>query len=151
MGPSNAGSAGGHRHDWEHVAVWTTNGAITHGGYSAHGKLYNAPYSQLAKQNGRIKFVYHKDGVLTHAMRFASSSEPAENPYQVWVLPAVTSWYTLRGDGTMDNAAMRSRLNSFDYGSATIPMKDSNFLANINNYRPSGYPAFTQTAINNSY
>lgn len=141
---------GGHRHDWEHVAIWTRNGATTHAGYSAHGDLFNKPYAEVAKLNGRVKFVYHKDGALTHAMRFASSTELPENPYGAWVLPAVTSWYTLRGDGTMDNAAMRSRLNSYDYGSATIPMKDTKFLSNINNYRPTGYPLFTQAAINAS-
>ena len=27
----------GHRHDWEHIAVWTMNGTITHVGASAHG------------------------------------------------------------------------------------------------------------------
>ncbi len=140
---------GGHRHDWEHAAVWTRDGVVTHAGYSAHGKLYNAATASLPMQNGHVKIVYHKDGVGTHALRFASASEVAENPYGQFVLPALTSWYTLRG-ASLDNAAMRSRLNSFDYGSATIPMKDSNFLSNLNTYRPAGYPAFTQAAINAS-
>ncbi len=140
---------GGHRHDWEHAAVWTRDGVVTHAGYSAHGKLYNAATASLPMQNGHVKIVYHKDGVLTHALRFASAGEVAENPYGQFVLPALTSWYTLRG-ASLDNAAMRSRLNSFDYGSATIPMKDSNFLSNLNTYRPAGYPAFTQAAINAS-
>lgn len=140
---------GGHRHDWEYVAIWTQNGAITHGGYSAHGNLTNAPVSQLARENGHVKFVYHKDGLLTHAMRFASSSELAENPYGRFVLPTVTSWWTLRG-ASLDNASMRAKLNAFNYGSATIPLRDNNFLTNLNTYRPSGYPAFTATDVNNS-
>ncbi len=140
---------GGHRHDWEHAAVWTRDGVITHAGYSAHGKLYNAEIASLPMQNGHVKFVYHKDGVGTHALRFASSGEVAENPYGQFVLPPVTSWYTLRGVG-IDNATLRGRLNGFNYGSATIPLKDANFLGNLNTYRPSGYPAFTQAAIDAS-
>ncbi len=140
---------GGHRHDWEHAAVWTRDGAVTHAGYSAHGKLYNAAAASLPMQNGHVKIVYHKDGVGTHALRFASASEVAENPYGQFVLPVLTSWYTLRGV-SLDNASMRNRLNSFNYGSATIPMKDANFLGNLNTYRPGGYPAFTQAAIDAS-
>jgi hypothetical protein len=41
---------------------------------------------------------------------------------------------------------MRSKLNSFDYGSATIPLKDSTFLDNLNTFKPAGYPTFTQRA-----
>lgn len=122
---------GGHRHDWEHAAVWTRDGVVTHAGYSAHGKLYNAAAASLPMQNSHVKIVYHKDGVATHALRFASAGEAAENPYSQFVLPALTSWHTLRG-ASLDNAAMRSRLNTFNYGSATIPMKDSNFLVNLN-------------------
>ncbi len=140
---------GGHRHDWEHAAVWTRDGVVTHAGYSAHGKLFNAAAASLPMQNGHVKIVYHKDGLGTHALRFASANEVAENPYGQFVLPALTSWNTLRG-ASLDNAAMRSRLNTFNYGSATIPMKDSNFLGNLNTYRPAGYPAFTQAAIDAS-
>lgn len=138
---------GGHRHDWEHVAIWTTNGAVTHGGYSAHGDLTNAAVSTLAVQNGHVRFVYHKDGALTHAMRFAGTTEAAaENPYGQWLTPAITNWATMTGDG-VSNATMRNLLNSFDYGSANIPLKDSNFLTNLNNYRPAGYPEFTAASL----
>jgi len=140
---------GGHRHDWEHAAIWTTNGVVTHGGYSAHGKLYNADISTLDKQNGHMKIVYHKDGVLTHAMRFAKSGEVAENPYGTFVTPAVISWPVLWGDG-LSNAQMRAKLNSFDYGSATIPMRDDNFLSNLNTYKPSGYPTFTAASLDSA-
>jgi hypothetical protein len=137
---------GGHRHDWEHAAVWTKNGVVTHGGYSAHGKLINAAASSLPMESGHLKIVYHKDGVSTHALRFAGSGEVAENTYGRFVTPQIISWQTLKGDG-VSNATMRERLNSFNYGSASIPMKDSNFLNNLNTYRPAGYPAFTQASI----
>lgn len=133
----------GHRHDWEHAMVWTKNGAMTHGSYSAHGDLTTKPTSQLPLQSGHLKIVYHKDGGLTHSLRFAKSNEVAENPYGTFVLPPLTSWYTLTGN-SLNNQQMRDRLNSYNYGSATIPMKDNNFLGTLNNNRPSGYPQFTQ-------
>lgn len=141
-----SGIQSGHRHDWEHVAIWTTNGVVTHGSYSAHGSLNTAPASTLDQQGGHLKFVYHKDGLLTHAMRFAKSGELAENGYGYFVTPDIISWYSLQGDG-IGNQQLRQRLNSFDYGSATIPLKDSNFLENLNAARPQGYPAFTSQSL----
>jgi len=137
---------GGHRHDWEHAAIWTVNGVVTHGGYSAHGSLINAEASTLPFENGHLKIVYHKDGAGTHAMRFAKAGEVAENPYGQFVMPAITSWYTMHGDG-VTNEQMRNKLNAFDYGSAIIPLKDSNFLTNLNTYKPASYPEFTQASV----
>ncbi|WP_035482221.1 NPP1 family protein [Gallaecimonas xiamenensis] len=144
-----SGIKSGHRHDWEHVAIWTKNGQVTHGSYSAHGSLNTKAASELDSEGGHIKLVYHKDGLLTHAMRFSKINELAENPYGRFVTPAITSWFTLRGDG-LDNAAMGQRLNSYDYGSATIPMKDSNFVSNLNNGKPADYPEFTQQSADQS-
>lgn len=132
---------GGHRHDWEYAAVWTTNGVVTHGSYSAHGDLYTSPASELPFENGHLKIVYHKDGVSTHAMRFASSGEVAENPYGAFVTPAIASWFSLYGDG-VSNQAMRDLLNTYDYGSAHLPVRDDTFYGEVNEFRPSGYPAF---------
>lgn len=140
---------GGHRHDWEYAAVWTTNGVITHGGYSAHGDLINGAAANLPFENGHLKIVYHKDGVSTHALRFADPGETAENPYRAFVTPTIISWYTMTDDRA-DNAALRGNLNAYDYGSANVPMKDSNFLDNLNTYKPSGYPTFTQQSLDAS-
>lgn len=140
---------GGHRHDWEHAVVWTKNGVVTHGSYSAHGDLFTKTASELPFENGHLKIVYHKDGVTTHAFRFAKSNEYAENPYGSFLTPTIISWYQVEGDG-VTNQQMRNKLNSYNYGSATIPMKDSNFLANVNNNLPSGYPSFNSSDVNNS-
>jgi len=143
------GLGGGHKNDWENVAVWTLNGDMTHGSYSAHGNLYTNALSDLPLEQGHLKIVYHKDGGLTHAMRFAKSNESAENPYGAFVLPPVTSWYSINGDN-VSNQEMRNKLNSYNYGSATIPVKDSNFLNDVNANRPSGYPQFSQQDIESS-
>ncbi|WP_310597135.1 NPP1 family protein [Aeromonas aquatica] len=140
------GGAGSHRHDWESVAVWTLNGAITHVSVSAHGNMDTREFSQIAKDGNHAKIVYNKHNVRTHIFRFASNTEPAENHYGYWVTPAVTSWYELKGDG-ISNQNMRNKLNSFDYGSASIKVKDSVFLTNINKWKPSGYPTFTQSSV----
>ena len=131
----------GHRHDWEHAAVWTQDGIVTHGSYSAHGDLFTDSAANLPFQNGHLKIVYHKDGITTHAMRFAKTNEVAENAYGTFVTPAIVSWFDMYGDG-LSNADMRALLNSFDYGSAHLPITDSNFWSNINDYRPAGYPQF---------
>ena len=133
---------GGHRHDWEHATVWTIDGTVTHGSYSAHGDSFTKSASELPFENGHLKIVYHKDGILTHAFRFAKSVEAAENPYGYWVTPAITSWWEMYGDG-LSNQQMRDKLTSFDYGSGNLPVKDSNFLNNINNFKPAGFPTFS--------
>lgn len=140
---------GGHRHDWEYAAIWTTDGAVTHGSYSAHGDLYSEAAASLPTQNGHMKIVYHKDGVSTHAMRFAKSGETAENAYGTFVTPTIISWATMKGDG-ISNATLRSNLDTYDYGSATIPMRDDNFLGNLNTYKPNNYPAFTTASFDAS-
>lgn len=137
------GITSGHRHDWEYAAVWTTNGVVTHGSYSAHGELNTAPAAELPFEGGHLKIVYHKDGALTHALRFAKDNEYAENPYGYFVMPDIISWYQFYGDG-LDNREMRNRINGFDYGSANLPVRNSSFLRDINKYRPSGYPEFTE-------
>jgi len=143
------GIKSGHRHDWEHVAIWTKNGVVTHGSYSAHGDLTTASISNLDTNGNHIKFVYHKDGLLTHAMRFSKTNEEAENPYGYFVTPDIVSWYSIHGDG-ISNSTMRYKLNTFDYGSANVPIKDSNFLTNLNEGKPDSYPAFTSSSVTSS-
>ncbi|TMW58378.1 hypothetical protein Poli38472_009937 [Pythium oligandrum] len=139
----------GHKNDLEQVAVWTINGRVSHGSYSAHGKMYNKAASEIPTQDGHLKFVYHKDGGSTHCFRFAGNNEFAENPAGTFVTPTVVSWYTMKGDG-IDNGGLRDRMNNYNYGSATMPIKDSTFLNNVNTYKPAEFPVFTQDSVNNS-
>lgn len=137
----------GHRHDWEYAAVWTTDGVMTHASTSAHGDLTTLPVSQLYFVDGdHVKVVYHKEA-FTHSMRFAHSGESAdpENPYHKFVTPPLASWFELIGEhrdgAVITNQEMRDRLNSFNYtldqcGGGWIPVRDYEFLRNINNGRP---------------
>ncbi len=140
----------GHRHDWEHTMVWTKNGVMTHGAYSSHGEMTIKPTAELpVNAEGKLKIVYHKDAGLTHALRFAKNNEVAENPYGEFVTPPIVSWYTLTGND-LSNQIMRDKLNSYNYGSASIDMKDSSVLNKINADRPSGYPQFNQQDVDAS-
>jgi hypothetical protein len=147
-GPDLTGRIG-HRHDWEHAAIWTKNGVITHGGASAHGQLINRPASEIFFENGHMKIVYHKDEGLgggTHAMRFATRNDNrAENPYHRFVTPTIVSWDNLHGD-SLDNQTMRSKLNRFNYGKAVLPCTDQKFYYNLNRFKPSNYPTFYITS-----
>ncbi len=67
----------------------------------------------------------------------------------MFLTPTITSWYTLQGDG-IDNATMRGRLNSFDHGSASIPVRDDRLLDNLNSSRPAAYPAFAAASVDAS-
>lgn len=141
-----------HRHDWEYVAIWTKGGDISHASYSAHGNLITSPKDRLPKLPGtnHVKFVYHQEGGLSHAMRFARDNETsAENVTGNWVTPTITSWYELKGDGVA-KSRMRYLLNTHNYGKATIPLKDDNFQKNLNKFKPPGYPYFTSVDIEKS-
>ncbi|KNC65016.1 hypothetical protein AC626_25825 [Pseudoalteromonas rubra] len=54
--------------------------------------------------------------------------------------------YTMSGDG-IDNQGLRDKLNQYDYGSATLPVKDSRFLTNLNRFKPSGYPTYSTADV----
>jgi hypothetical protein len=144
----------GHRHDWEYAAVWTKDGALTHGSVSAHGLLKTKHISLVPVDISHLKVVYEKEQPWTHVMRFADFGEVAENPFFQFVTPAVISWYEFAGDHTYfpvppadNNYWMRQLLAHFLYGSAEIPLKDSNFLWNLNRFRPAGYPAFDEMSV----
>jgi hypothetical protein len=66
---------GGHRHDWEHVVVWTRNDQIQYVAVSSHGGYKKRAASEVNLDGTHPKIVYHKDGPNTHAMRFAEDGD----------------------------------------------------------------------------
>lgn len=135
----------GHRHDWEYAAIWTKDGVMTHGGISTHHNAETKAAADIPFENGHMKVVYHKDAG-THLLRFAKSNETAENPYGKFVSPTLVSWFSFTGDG-LDNATMRAKLNSFNYGAANLPVNDNHFLGKLNAAKPSTYPEFPAESI----
>jgi hypothetical protein len=133
----------GHKHDIEYALVWTVDGEITHGSYSAHGNVCTNSLGSLHHDGIHIQIVYHKDDVKTHAFRFANSgdiSEGAENPNE-WYTPTIVDWYEMKGDGNLINFELRRRANyDYNYGDAGFHANDHNFLNEITKAIPHGYP-----------
>ncbi|KAI8813068.1 necrosis-inducing-like protein [Cladochytrium replicatum] len=114
----------GHRNDWECAVVWINNPDVAEQNIiavsaSAHGEYrkYNpVPSSIMDGDHPNIK--YWANGVLTHATD-TDDNNKGENP----VLPLI-HWHQL-------TQAARDTLNSYDFGSANVPFKDSNFNDNL--------------------
>ena len=92
-----------------------------------------------ALNNPTVKIVYHKDGLSTHAFRFAKKDEMAENHLKRWITPTLVDWDTMRSD-TITNQELRQKFNQFDWGSAICPFNDKNFEKEIAKNPPGGYP-----------
>jgi hypothetical protein len=141
---------GGHRHDFEEAAIAFKNGVPISAAASGHGGYTIKLWDEIDKDGTHPKFVYHKDGLRTHAMRFAKTNETAENDYGRFVIPAIASWDEFHGDtvqfGTsVNNAGMRQKLNSYSYKSAHLATNDKEFVRKANKAAPGaghGYPDF---------
>jgi len=126
------GPAAGHRHDWEHIAVWTQGSGQDYQNYqirfvsvSAHG-LWNTRILDRGdqihfEQGTHPKIVYHKDGGSTHAFRFADDNdEPPENHWQSWRWgggAGLIMWEWIEW-------SLRVKLSQYDWGSASMAVRD---------------------------
>lgn len=120
----------GHRHDWEHIAVWVQNNQAKYVAASAHGRYQVSPADKVRWDGTHPKIVYHKDGVSTHAFRFATANdEPPENHYQQWRRSTLVSY-----NGFPDG--LRDKLFNHNFGGATIAIKDSKFANNLKDAIP---------------
>ena len=130
---------GGHVHDWEHVIVYATDGKVTHGGASAHGTVKMKAWSEIlakSEDQSSFKVVYHKDGLLTHAMRFATVRDLKTAEFHSMNL---LSWR--RMSPTVQDALG----NKTHFGKASLKLRNDRFWRLINNseIRPEGYPSLT--------
>lgn len=114
--------AGGHRNDWEHIAVFVQNGELKVVAASAHGDYDTKSASDVRiDQDTHPKIVYNKDGGSTHAFRFAGEGDDSiENAKGVWFRGALVNW-----DGFPGNT--RDTLSNYDFGSASFALKDDNY------------------------
>lgn len=124
----------GHRHDWEHVVVWTNNNAVQYVSVSQHSGYQVVPASSLTFDGTHPKVVYNKDGVSTHDFRVANTNdEPAENATGNWFYPRLVGWNGYP-------AGLRDKLLNADFGDATIKIDDGDFEYALTNSMPSGIP-----------
>ncbi|SDT38472.1 NPP1 family protein [Actinoplanes derwentensis] len=133
-----AGSGlGGHRHDWEHVISWVNQATnqVEYVSTTQHSSQKTYSRSQVRFDGSHPKIVYHKDGASTHFFRLANSNdEPPENHYHNWRYPPLVDW------NGWPSVALRDRLMTADFGSATIKIKDGSFEYLLNAAKPAGIP-----------
>jgi hypothetical protein len=127
-------SIGGHRHDWEHVAVWVQNNQVKYVSTSNHGSFTVHSAAQIRFDGTHPKIVYHKDGISTHCFRAANADdEPPENHEHTWQYPPLVGWNGYP-------AGIRDKLVSYNFGSANFGLKDGSFASHLASAKPSGIP-----------
>ncbi|KPI02800.1 Necrosis inducing [Actinobacteria bacterium OK074] len=123
---------GGHRNDWEHVAVWVQDDQAKYVSTSNHGSFTVHAASDVRWDGNHPKIVYQKDGLSTHDFRLANAGdEPPENDYGTWQYPPLVGWNGYP-------AGLRDKLSAYDFGSANFGLKDANFVDHITKAMPSG-------------
>ena len=125
VGLENIFDVVGHRHDWEHAVVFVEGDELRLVSVSAHGEYEKkaATDASLRIDGGtHPKIVYHKDGIGTHAIRFANANDDnIENHTGEWFRGPLVAWDVgFPGD-------TREILANHDFGSASLGIKDSSF------------------------
>ncbi|EGY18591.1 uncharacterized protein VDAG_09117 [Verticillium dahliae VdLs.17] len=131
----------GHRHDWEHIAVWVrqSDSFVTHVAVSQH-KGYdireNSQITWTAAENGKPAIVYHKDSILTHCFRFGSGADAGgpgpENHKNQWITGPLLGYFG------WDTVEQRDRMLTHNWEAGSIAIKNENFAENIRKARPAG-------------
>lgn len=119
--PKDSPSSGlGHRHDWECAVVWIDDPAAASPSVlavstSAHGD-FDAHVGADAPLDGtRAKIDYFSIWPVNHQLG-VTNTKGGEQPLVAW--------------GSLTEAA-RGALTSTDFGSATVPFKESTFVGNL--------------------
>lgn len=124
----------GHTHDWEHVVVWINADQVKYVSVSQHSGYEVAARSSVRFDGNHPKIVYHKDGLLTHAFRFATANdEPPENATGAWFYPPIVGWAGYP-------AGLRDKLTAANFGDATLKITNARFAAELAESMPSGIP-----------
>ncbi|KAI5928458.1 NPP1-domain-containing protein [Camillea tinctor] len=123
----------GHRHDWEHIAVFAQDGVAKVVAVSQHGE-YEVRDAADVRWDGEgskhPKIVYHKDGLGTHNFRFANAADDAiENATGEWFYGPLVSY------NGFPSTAVRDKLMSWDFGDANVALKDSSFPGQLERAR----------------
>jgi hypothetical protein len=136
--PGVIGPAGGHTHDWEHIAVFVKDGeGAKVVAVSQHGDYETRWADELRwHEDTHVKVVYHKDGGSTHCFRFAGEGDDKiENHKGVWFFGPLVDYYGMPVE-------LRKKLMSHDFGSASIGIKDDSFKSNLDKARNDRVPGF---------
>ncbi|RYP62297.1 hypothetical protein DL769_007352 [Monosporascus sp. CRB-8-3] len=103
----------GHRHDWEHIIVWTLNDEVFFVSWSAHGE-YTTEYQSEIRffEDTHPKIVSHRGGESNLSFRKAKpGDDDIENAFGVWFRAPLVSLEMMACD-------VKKKLLYNDWGSA---------------------------------
>jgi len=128
--------AGGHRHDWENIVVFSQGNSLVRVAPSCHGK-YDSASNSFPASGLRPYLVYHKDGGGTHCFRFANSDDIShpENPFGYFYTSPLVGWNHWPSVGLRD-----TMLNAWPDGVG--PKLDSEFSDSLRAAAGDGVPGF---------
>ncbi|OAA81860.1 necrosis-inducing protein [Akanthomyces lecanii RCEF 1005] len=128
--------AGGHRHDWENIVVFTKGNDVVRVAPSCHGKYSNAR-NDFPKRDNHPLLVYHKDGAGTHCYRFANDDDIAhpENPRKDFFRAPLIGWNKWPSEDLKNKM-----LNAFKGGVG--PKLDDEFTDSLKAAAGDGVPGF---------
>ena len=120
------GVGAGHRHDWEHIVVFVKDDEVQYVSVSAHGNWDTRAVSDARMDGDRVKVVYHKDSISTHAFRHAhDSDDEIENHKGEWFRGQLIS------HNGWPSTDLRDQLYEADWGKANINLKDETFPGSL--------------------
>ncbi|KAI0382992.1 secreted protein [Hypomontagnella monticulosa] len=127
----------GHRNDWEHIIVFVQNDQAKAVAASQHGDWETKAAADVRWDGTHPKMVYHKDGLSTHNFRFANTDDDnIENATGQWFFGALISY------NGFPTTALRDKLFAYDFGSASIAIKDPAFASQLEKARKDLVPGF---------
>ncbi|KAI6092667.1 secreted protein [Hypoxylon rubiginosum] len=135
----------GHRNDWEHIIVFVQGDEPKAVAASQHGDWQTKAAADVRWDGTHPKMVYNKDGLGTHDFRFANADDDnIENASGAWFYGALVSY------NGFPTTALRDKLFAYDFGSATIAIKDPNFQSQLESARADLVPGFDSSVDDGS-
>ncbi|KAI1769102.1 secreted protein [Hypoxylon sp. FL1150] len=135
----------GHRNDWEHIVVFVQDDEAKVVAASQHGDYETKAAADVRWDGTHPKMVYHKDGLGTHDFRFANEDDDnIENASGAWFYGDLVSY------NGFPTTAFRDELFAYDFGSASIAIKDGSFELQLENARADLVPGFDSTVDDGS-
>ncbi|KAI0180087.1 secreted protein [Hypoxylon sp. FL1284] len=135
----------GHRNDWEHVVIFVQGDEAKVVAVSQHGDYQTKSAGDVRWDGTHAKVVYNKDGIGTHDFRFANEDDDnIENDTGAWFYGALVSY---NGFPSTD---LRDKLFAYDFGSASIAIKDPSYQSELDKARDDLVPGFDSSVDDGS-
>jgi hypothetical protein len=114
----------GHKHDWEHLWVWTKNGDANWLAWSAHGDWSVCKSDQAQWDSNHPKFLYASN-MGTHAFRRAQKEDTPKNPLRKYLSTSLVSIEKM-------DESLRKVILQYEWKTAHPAFKDGDFERHYN-------------------